>query len=166
MDDQLESELAQLHPALYGWALNCCRWDHAAAEDAVQTAYLKILNGQARHDGRSSLKTWLFTLIRRTASAARRRALLRRWVAPADSLPDPRPGPEFSAENREQNTRLVAALLGLARRQREVMTLVFYHDCTLEEAAVMMDISVGSARTHYARAKARLAKRLTPGATA
>jgi RNA polymerase sigma-70 factor (ECF subfamily) len=162
MDEQLESELERLHPDLFGWALSCCRWDHPAAEDALQTVYLNILGGKARCDNRSSLKTWLFTLIRRTASAARRRAMLRHWVAPADTLPDQRPGPEFSAENRQRNIRLVAALQTLARRQREVLTLVFYHDCTVEEAAGVMDISVGSARTHYARAKARLALMLAP----
>jgi DNA-directed RNA polymerase specialized sigma24 family protein len=43
----------------------------------LQIAYLKILEGKARFDGRSSLKTWLFAIIRRTALEQRRRGFFR-----------------------------------------------------------------------------------------
>jgi RNA polymerase sigma factor (sigma-70 family) len=51
---------------------------------------------------------------------------------------------------------LHAALGQLPERQRETLHLVFYQDMSIAEAAEVMEISIGSARTHYERGKARL----------
>src|SRR5688572_27714838 len=75
---ELKAELERLHGASFGWALNCCRHDRAEAEEVLQTVYLKILEGKARYRGDSSLKTWLFAVIRNTAITEQRRSLLRR----------------------------------------------------------------------------------------
>jgi len=40
--------------------------------------------------------------------------------------------------------------------QREVMLMVFYHQLTIAESAEVLQISLGSARTHYDRGKKRL----------
>jgi len=41
--------------------------DHAIAEEVVQEAWLGVLRGLERFEGRSSLKTWVFRILRNTA---------------------------------------------------------------------------------------------------
>ncbi len=157
---RLELQLDELHPASYGWALGCCNGDRGEAEDVLQAAYLKVLEGGARFDGGSTFKTFLFAVIRRTAGERRRRSwtralALERWFAGRGAVATA-PDPEEAACSSESRERLRDALRALPRRQRELVHLVFYQDLSLEEAAQVAGISVGSARTHYHRAKARL----------
>ncbi len=164
MSDDLRTDLRalieRLHPDAYGWSLACCGWDRYEAEDVLQASYLKVIDGRARFDGRSSAKTWLFGVIRTTAAERRRaarragRALVRRFLASAE--PRRVPGPDRRALRSEALDALVAALSRLSRRQRQVLTLVFWHEMTIEDAAAVMGVSLGSARVHYERGKSRL----------
>lgn len=131
------------------------------AEDVLQTAYLKIVDGRARYAGQSAFRTWLFGVIRRTAGEERRRRAVRRVLSLArldgrHAPPAPGPDPADALARAESSARLVAALLLLPARQREVLHLVFYHDLSIAAAAGVMRVSLGTARTHYERGKARL----------
>jgi RNA polymerase sigma-70 factor (ECF subfamily) len=158
---ELERELARLHAECWGWALSCVGRDRSAAEDALQSAYLRVLSDKAKFRGKSSFKSWVFGIIRMTAFEELRRG--QRAVSAESEIlaeSDPRPGADVKAEQRERAEVLRAGLDRLSPRQREVLQLVFYHEMTIEEAAAVMQISLGSARTHYDRAKKALAERL------
>lgn len=156
----LEAELERLHPASFAWSLACCAGNRQQAEEALQTAYLEILSGRARFAGRSRLKTWLFAVIRRTAAGRRRRYALRRRLLEGWWRERPEPArsepPEERFERGEAAQRVRRALARLSSRQRQVLELVFYQDMTIEEASSVLGISLGTARTHYARGKAVL----------
>ncbi len=161
----LELELEGLHPAAFGWALSCCEGDRAAAEDALQATYLKILDGRARFGGRSSLKTWVFGILRRTAAEERRRGGRGRWfpLALVESRPatgSERHHPDAAVLRSEEAGRLQDALDTLPARQRDVLHLVFYQDLTIAEAAVVLEVGLGTARTHYERGKAAIRRLL------
>jgi RNA polymerase sigma-70 factor (ECF subfamily) len=156
---ELEAQLRWLHKESFGWALHCCGRDEPDAEDVLQTTYLKVLSGRARFEGHSAFKTWLFGVIRRTAQEHQRRARQRERRAErlaGEAAPIEAPQIERDMVRAESSRRLVEALELLSERQREVLHLVFYQDLTIEEAAGVMDVSLGSARTHYERGKARL----------
>ncbi len=156
----LRDHLARHHRESYGWALTCCSRNPVEAEDVLQTVYLKVLEGKARYDGRATFKTWLFSVIRNTAADARRRHVLHtlRLVAYKEGIgaASPEEGPDESVAWSHAQTMFQRALAVLSKRQREVLHLVFYHNLTLQEAADVMRISLGSVRTHYDRGKKRL----------
>src|SRR5712691_11804447 len=77
-DAGLRSALEAHHGESYGWALSCCRRRRDEAENVLQLVYVKVLSGKAVFDGKSSFKTWLFAVIRKTAPQERRMELLRR----------------------------------------------------------------------------------------
>lgn len=68
--------------------------------------------------------------------------------------------PEDHVRRGQDREQLVKALSQLSKRQQEVLHLVFYQDMTIEEAAKIMDVSVGSARKHYSRGKEAVKKRI------
>ena len=158
----LRAMLEQHHRESYGWALACCRRDAEAAENALQSAYLEVLDGRAVFNGRASFKTWLFAVIR---NHARRESRWWFWYRQRSAELEPEmaargPALDEQAQAREMQARLRRALAQLPQRQREVLQLVFYHELSLAEAAEVLGIGVGSARRHYDRGKKKLRAQL------
>lgn len=166
----LLERLEPLHADAFGWARHCCSGDAHAAEEVLQTAYLRAAEGRAKFGEQSALKTWWFGVIRLTAMESRRRAAWRLqrlmdWFqnnAPAESTSHHE---HAALPGNVEAHQLDALLAQLPARQREVLHLVFYQEMSLSEAAATMNISVGSARQHYDRAKRKLRDELQPPKT-
>lgn len=159
----LRAELEALHPACFGWALACTARRREDAQDVLQAAYERVLSGEARFEGRASLKSFLFGVIRVCAKEHARRRWLR-WFglgggssAPREEPAHPAPSAE-SALAEDQRARAVSrAVARLPERQREVLHLVFYEELTVRDAAAALGLSVGTASVHYDRGKKNLA---------
>ena len=155
----LRAALERHHAECVGWAMACCGFDRTEAHDVLQDAYLKVLDGRAAFRGEATFRTWLFGVIRRTASEHHRSVLRRiaRFLR-ADGHDAAAGGQDAgdAIDARATAARLRSALRQLPRRQREVLHLVFHEAMTVEAAASVLGVSTGSARTHYARGKARL----------
>ena len=153
--------LEAIHSQLYGWALTRCGFDRSAAEDLMQEAYVAVLSGAARFDNKSSLKTFLFGVVQNLARSRFRQIALRmRLVRTYAAGADDEGLDEVQADDRESR-QVWKAVEGLPARQRDVTELVFCRDMTIEEAAAVMGVSVGTGRVHYDRAKKALAGRLS-----
>lgn len=160
MDEESLREMMKLnHTSAFGWALCCCHGDRDEAAEVLHTAYVQVLEkGEHSFSGKSSFKTWLFAVIRNTAK--KRRYQISRRLMKLQSLVMRDRAQNEEADNRYYRNQIRDKILRLLQqispRQRQILQLVFYHSLTLEEAAAVMNISLGSARTHYERGKARL----------
>jgi RNA polymerase sigma-70 factor (ECF subfamily) len=141
------------------------------APDAVQDVFLTVHRTLAGFEGRSSVRTWLFTICRSVARDRRNRACRRQEVASLDAA-----GPEIdtradAAARLEHNSRLsllARVLSAMDPEQRELLVLYEIEDMTGEEIGQALSLPLGTvyARLQVARAAfQREVARLGPAAT-
>lgn len=156
--------LKDLHDDAFKWALSCCGYDCEEAEEIMQSVYVEILSEKAVFRGESSLRTWLYAVIRRLAwQRARSQRIFRTLKSGLKKLMLQEKGMDTFAAlvDAEHRSRIVLkALSEMSPKQRQIIELVYYRDFTLAEAAQIMGIGLGSTRTHFHRAKQAIAKRI------
>jgi RNA polymerase sigma-70 factor (ECF subfamily) len=160
---------------------------HAVAEEVAQEAWLGVLDGLPRFEGRSSLRTWIFSILVKRAKTRGERerrtvpfsALVRRETDGEVPAVDPDRflglddrwaghwacGPKRFAEPAEwlaaDETRALvrAAVDGLPPAQRTVISLRDLEGWDASEVSALLGISNGNQRVllHRARAKVRTA---------
>lgn len=151
----------------------------AAAEDAVQEAWLVVLNSLDRYEGRSTLSTWVLGIVINTARArGRREARARPFseLEPDDSpslsaerfLPDdhdrwpghwaiaPTPWPEKALETAEDQRLVRDAVAKLPETQRAVITLRDMIGCTPQETCNALGLTDTNHRVLLHRARTRV----------
>lgn len=153
-----KAALEAIHGQLFGWALSRCGFDEANAEDLMQQAYVELLSGRARFDNRSTLKTFVFGVVQNLARSGFRRH--NKHLRLVDKFATEQA--ESTEDNHENDSLKIVweAVVTLPKRQRDITELVFIRDMTIEEAAQVMGVSLGTGRVHYDRAKKALADKL------
>ncbi|MGW4247874.1 RNA polymerase subunit sigma-70 [Nocardia sp. NPDC004722] len=154
------------------------------AEDLVQETYIRAWRGYAAFEGRSSVRTWLYTIatnVCTTALGDNRRRVLPTGLGSAYDGPDVPPNPEAgsgiswlqplpdiliaaAADNPEAavidreslRLALVASLQHLPARQRAILMLRDVLAFTAAETAEMLGTTTAAVKTGLQRARARL----------
>jgi RNA polymerase sigma-70 factor (ECF subfamily) len=144
--------------AVYHLALRTMR-DVEEAKDATQEGFFKAY--RALHTFRPGAKfsTWIFTIVYRVCCDR----LARRKRFSGDELPDRADGtagPEAIAEQADDARRLRAAIEALPEKYRVVVTLFHLQGKQYEEIAAVLDLPLGTVKTHLFRAKELLRKAL------
>jgi RNA polymerase sigma-70 factor (ECF subfamily) len=157
----------------------------AVAEEVVQEAWLGVLKGLERFEGRSSLRTWILRILVNTAKtrgARDARTVPFASLSPEGEEPaveparfrgpdDPFPGhwraypgnwqrlPEETLAERETLDLVLSTIHQLPPPQRIVITMRDIQGCDAAEVCEALDVSEGNQRVllHRARSKVRSA---------
>ena len=126
-------------------------------EDAAHDSIMIVLRRLPDLRDPDAFPSWLYGIVRRTIAGHRRKAWVRRWVpgvAPEDR-PDEGPSPAQQRHLSEVSQQVQAVLEMLPPKQREVLVLCDVEDLTDEEAAELLDIPVGTAKSRLRTARQR-----------
>jgi RNA polymerase sigma-70 factor (ECF subfamily) len=129
------------------------------ARDCAQEAFFKAYRGLATFNPSAKFSTWIFSI----AYHACCERLERRKRFSDEEIPDRAalgPGPADIAAERDAAALLHAAIAALPEKYRTVVTLYHLADRNYEEIAQVLELPLGTVKTHLFRAKALLRKAL------
>jgi len=147
-----EALVRDTRPALGAFLQRLCR-SPQDAEDIVQETYLRVYQHRQRYDGRSSIKTWMYTIaLNLFRDRSRRKGSARLQGEVATHLPVDR-----RLEKEELAERIRGLVQSLPEGQREIFTLYRYEGLPYDDIARMLGITVGAAKAqmHHALQKIR-----------
>lgn len=142
--------------------------DDAAAEDALQEAWMAAWRGLSGFRGEAGLSTWLTRIVANQALQTLRRTRPERVVVPLDgrdddfdvleSVPDPAPRatPEKAMQQAEIRQLIERKIDELPEAFRAVFVLREVEELSVEETAACLDVPESTVRTRLFRARARL----------
>ena len=181
-DEQAFERLVDDHyRAMLSLALSFVR-TRAVAEEVVQEAWVGVLKGLDRFEGRSSLRTWILRIV---ANIAKTRGVREarsvpfaslasadddaavdpdRFRGPTDGFPGHwwaypsnwRALPEQTLHNQETLEAVKHAIEQLPPAQRAVITMRDVVGCTPDEVCAALDVSDGNQRLLLHRARSRV----------
>ena len=134
------------------------------AEDLFQETWMRVLTRGTQYDGRARFDTWLFTIARNLVidnSRKRRVASLDEMTensedAQAFEIASGDPSPLDHLRTGEQTAHLATILLKLDRAYREVLTLRFHEELSLEEIATVTRSPLSTVKSRLYRGLAAL----------
>lgn len=139
------------------WVFQRCLFhlrNYHDAEDATQEIMVRVLRGLDRFEGRSGLRTWLYTVVDnrcRSFAWKRSRQMLTVHTAALIQLYEESqinsecPEPDLSGQ-------VMDVLAMVPDGVREVLELRFFRDYSLQEVATHLDISLSAAKMRLYRA--------------
>ena len=139
------------------WILNHCTFrlgNRHDAQDVVQQVMLRAWQAIDRFEGRSAFRTWLYAIAENQCRSFAIKRMRYVQTEHIESLIDLYlEGVAGSAvDNHVRRDAVTTALQQISDTAREVLLLRFFQDCSLEEIAAALAISLSAAKMRLYRA--------------
>jgi RNA polymerase sigma-70 factor (ECF subfamily) len=133
----------------------------AVAEELTNEVFLDVWKTAGRFEGRSSPSTWLLAMAHNKAvSALRKRREASLEDDQHDTQADPDDDPEISAQKSDKAAAMRRCIDRLSPEHRAIVDLVYYHEASISEAAVILAIPENTVKTRMFYARKRLSELL------
>ena len=151
---------ARHRASVYRWLLRFVG-NETVAEDLLSDVFFDVWQQAGRFEGRAAVTTWLLSIARFKALSARRR----RTHAEMDetieaTVPDSADNPEIALQKKSRNELVRTALTKLSPDHREIIDLVYYHEKSVEDCALILGIPAATVKTRMFYARKKLAEQV------
>jgi RNA polymerase sigma-70 factor, ECF subfamily len=142
---------------VYRFILRIVR-DATTAEDLVSQVFLDVWRTASQFQGRSQVSTWLLSIARfKALTAMRQRRFEDIDQEDVRQIPDESETPETSLDRNDTSAILRACVAKLSPAHREIITLVYYHEKSVEEVGAIIGIPQSTVKTRMFYARKQLA---------
>ena len=132
--------------------------DMHTAEDIFQEVFIKVNQKLSTFEGNSSIKTWIIRITINTCKDYLKSAWNRRVVPMMEYQEDAiiSESDYVDVENQDTKELIKKTVLSLPAKYKDVILCVYFEDMTITEAAVVLHIAEGTAKSRLSRARQKL----------
>ena len=131
------------------------------ADDLAQEAFVRAFRGIVAFEGRSSFSTWIYRIAYNIFLNHRARTRAHRPLPAVEERPMSGAPHDESPGRTDLRKDLAAAVDTLPDHYRDVVVLYYLRQVTYPEIAQILDMPLGTVKTHLHRARAMLRTQMT-----
>ena len=132
--------------------------DVHTAEDIFQDVFIKVSQKLPTFQGDSSIKTWIIRITINTSKDYLKSAWNRRVVPMMEYQEDAIVSETDYDDVEKKDTRelIMKVVLSLPSKYKDIVLCVYFHEMTIVEAAKVLKIAEGTAKSRLSRARLKL----------
>lgn len=156
---KLREGLTQAYPRIWRYALSLTG-SRSEADDLAQAASLRAMERAAQFEPGSHMDRWIFRITHNLWVSELRRQKVRKGngllgIDVVDIV-----DPAQNAEEKSERRALLQNVLHLPEAQRQTVVLVYIEGYSYRDAAMILDVPIGTVMSRLAAARASLSQKL------